>query len=131
MAATHAAAFVDARPWDMSEFAALLQSGAFACGDARCFALARVVLDEAELLTIATRPDHRRKGLARARMALWQGEARKRGATRAFLEVAADNAGAIALYHACGYSANGSRPGYYRRKDGTRVDALMMTRRLL
>jgi len=126
MARIHAAAFGDARPWDKSEFATLLKNGAFACGDARGFALVRVVLDEAELLTIATHPDHRRKGLARTNMRLWRGEARKRGATRVFLEVAADNDAAIRLYLAWGFSINGRRPGYYRRGDGRKCDALMM-----
>ncbi|WP_370302626.1 GNAT family N-acetyltransferase [Pseudooceanicola sp.] len=130
MAAIHAAASDD-RPWSAAEFAALLASpGCFATGDVRAFALVRVILDEAELLTIATRPQHRRQGLARALMADWQAEAARRGATRAFLEVAADNAPARALYEACGYSQTGRRRGYYRRGTGAAVDALLMARTL-
>ncbi len=127
MAATHAAAFAKTRPWAAPEFESLLQGGAFAVGNADCFALVRVIVDEAELLTIATHPTHQRQGLARAIMIDWQRAAGERGATRAFLEVAADNLPAIALYHLCGFQTNGIRPGYYRRDDGSKSDALMMT----
>ena len=126
MAATQRAAFTTTRSWDAQEFESLLQNGAIGVGDADCFALVRVVLDEVELLTIATHPTYQRQGLARAIMADWQVVARKRGATRAFLEVAADNTPAIALYHLCGFQTNGVRPGYYRRDDGSKTDALTM-----
>lgn len=130
MAAVHAAA-TDDRPWSEDEFASLLDSpGCFAAGDARAFALVRVILDQAELLTIATHPDHRRQGLARALMADWQAAAARRGATRAFLEVAADNAPARALYDVCGYEAAGLRRGYYRRPTGPAADAVLMARTL-
>lgn len=66
MAATHAAAFTQSRPWTTGEFAELLSSPlSLVVGDERCFALFRVIADEAELLTIATHPDHQRQGLAR------------------------------------------------------------------
>ncbi|WP_417678316.1 GNAT family N-acetyltransferase [Pseudodonghicola sp.] len=132
MAATHAAAFTQSRPWRSDEFADLLtMSGAFACGDTRCFALIRVIADEAELLTIATHPDHQRQGLARALTTVWQAEATARGAARAFLEVAADNPGAIALYEACGYQRIGLRCGYYPRPQAPASDAILMGRALL
>lgn len=131
MAATHAAAFTQSRPWREDEFAALLaHPGIFAVGDAACFALVRVIADEAELLTIATDPDHRRRGLARDRMARWMAEAAARGATRAFLEVAADNAPALALYAAMGFARAGRRPAYYPRPEGPAADAVVMTRDL-
>ena len=127
MATTHAAAFTQSRPWSEAEFAALLDSRlTFAVGDERCFALVRVVVDEAELLTIATHPDHQRQGLARAVMKSWRDEAARRGAETAFLEVAADNTPACHLYETCGFCICGNRPGYYRRQDGTSVDAILM-----
>ena len=128
MAALHARAFDWPRPWRSAEFADLLShSGCFACGDFRAFALVRVTLDEAELLTIATDPDLRRQGRARALMTAWHEEARKRGATQAFLEVAADNQAAIALYQGHGYVKSGVRRGYYRKQDGSLADAIVMT----
>jgi ribosomal-protein-alanine N-acetyltransferase len=98
----------------------------FAIGDARCFALVRVIADEAELLTIATHPAHQRQGLARQVMQDWQDLARTRSATEAFLEVAADNTAAQALYQACGFATCGTRPGYYARKGAAPVDAVLM-----
>jgi ribosomal-protein-alanine N-acetyltransferase len=49
-----------------------------------------------------------------------------RGATRLFLEVADDNAAALALYARAGFSEAGRRPGYYARPDGVRQDALIL-----
>jgi ribosomal-protein-alanine N-acetyltransferase len=131
MATLHAAAMTTPRPWSAAEFAALLGSpGVFAAGDARAFAMGRVILDEAELLTIATHPAHRRKGLARAALAAFESEARARGATVAHLEVAADNTPAVALYESAGYARTGLRRGYYRSADGRAVDALLMAKAL-
>lgn len=127
MAAIHAAAFTQTRPWSEDEFSGFLNDPlCFALGDAHCFALIRVVADEAELLTIATHPDHQRRGLARRLMSLWLRTARTKGADRAFLEVAADNAPARALYDACGFQTCGMRKGYYARSDDTRMDAIVM-----
>ncbi len=127
MAATHAAAFTQSRPWRAAEFASLLDSPlVFAAGDARCFALVRAIADEAELLTIATDPAHQRQGLARSCMADWESAVRERGAAEIFLEVAEDNAPARALYRACGFAECGRRAGYYRRIGAKAADALLM-----
>ncbi|MFT4961171.1 MAG: ribosomal-protein-alanine N-acetyltransferase [Paracoccaceae bacterium] len=129
MATLHAAAFSQSRPWSAGEFASLLSSPlCFSVGDSCCFALIRVVVDEAELLTIATHPDHVRQGLASFCMKTWQQLARQRGASRAFLEVAADNVLARALYAKCGYDHCGSRRAYYQRADQPPVDAIVMQR---
>lgn len=131
MARAHKAAFTQSRPWNAGEFASLLESPlTFAIGDARCFALVRVIADEAELLTIATHPEHQRQGLARQIMDIWQQEAAARGATEAFLEVAADNLPAQTLYEANGFAECGRRAGYYARKDAPAVDAVLMRRTL-
>ncbi|WP_246139463.1 ribosomal protein S18-alanine N-acetyltransferase [Falsiphaeobacter marinintestinus] len=127
MAATHAATFTHSRPWTEAEFAAFLNDPTcFVVGDARAFALVRVILDTAELLTIATHPDHQRQGLARVVMRDWQAKAHAKGAEQAFLEVATDNTAAIALYEACGFAHSGTRRGYYRREHGPAVDAIVM-----
>jgi len=129
MAAIHAAAYRQGRPWSEAEFRDLIAAPlVFALGDARAFALIRVVADETELLTIATHPAHQRQGLARALMAGWQAEAAQRGARRAFLEVAHDNAPARALYGACGFAECGLRRGYYARPDSPAADAVVMAR---
>lgn len=126
MAIIHAAAFPFERPWQADEFANLLDHPlTFALGDTRAFALIRVVVDEAELLTIATHPDHQRQGLAQGLMQHWHRQATQRGATHAFLEVAADNNAAINLYSQYGYRQRAKRPAYYPRPSGA-VDALIM-----
>lgn len=131
MAAVHAAAYRLDRPWTLAEFQSLTASPhVFALGDARAFVLARVIADEAEVLTIATHPDHRRKGLARALLGRFHEAARLRGATGAFLEVAADNAAALALYLSEGYRQSGQRRAYYHRAEGPAADALLLVRAL-
>lgn len=130
-AALHHAAFDQSRPWSAAEFRDLMaMSGCFALGDCRAAALVRVIADEAELLTIATHPDHRRQGLARQLMDKWQAEATTRGAKTAFLEVASDNAAARQLYETSGYAQVGRRKGYYARDGAPAADALIMSRDL-
>jgi ribosomal-protein-alanine N-acetyltransferase len=131
MAALHAVAMTLPPPWSAADFASLLAAhGTFAVGDARAFALGRVVLDEVELLTIATHPEHRRSGLARACLAAFEAEAHARGARTAHLEVAAENATAVALYEAAGWAHAGRRRGYYRTPEGARIDACLMSKTL-
>lgn len=129
LAATHQAAFTQTRAWGAAEFESLLSSPLiFATGDVQCFALVRVIADEAELLTIATHPNHQRQGLARQVMCQWQTQAARLGATQAFLEVAADNTPAHALYRRFMYEEVATRAGYYTRTDGTSCDAIIMRR---
>ena len=131
MATCHARAFAgQGRAWSEQEFADLLESPhVFAIGDGCAFALGRAVADEAELLTIATDPAHRRKGLGRETLSAFEAGAVARGVTRAFLEVSDGNTGAIALYQAAGYAETGRRKGYYQTPDG-REDALLMEKAL-
>ncbi|SLN23841.1 GNAT family N-acetyltransferase [Roseisalinus antarcticus] len=127
LAALYAAAFDDTQPWTPRDFSDLLASpGVFLLGDARAILLGRAIAGEAELLTLATHPAQRRKGLARALIDAFHAEARSRDASDAFLEVAADNAPARALYVASRYREAGRRKGYYRRATGPAVDALLL-----
>ena len=131
LAALHAAAFADQRPWSAAEFASLCDSPhVFLIPHPHGFALGRVILDEVELLTIATAPAARRQGIGRALLGAFETEAKGRGAALAHLEVAADNAPAMALYRACGWAETGRRKGYYPRADAGAVDAVLMQKRL-
>ena len=131
LAAIHAASFTHPRPWPAEELRDLAEApGSFLEVIPGGFVLGRVVLDEAELLTIAVDPAQRRQGLGRRLLAGFHSAAAARGAVTAFLEVAADNAAAFALYSAEGWQAAGRRRGYYRDPAGTAVDALVMTRAL-
>ena len=127
LAALHARCFTMPRPWRMAEFQTLLADPAvvFTPG-AHGFAMARVVLDEAELLTIATDPDHQAQGHATTLLAQLHQAVQARAATHIFLEVAATNLPAQALYRKLGYHQAGRRPNYYRTSTGQTVDALLL-----
>lgn len=132
MAQTHAAAFKLTRPWAAHEFYDLIASPTcFVVGDAQCFALSRVIADEAELLTIATHPDHQRQGRAKTVMDSLHSQLQTRGAVQIFLEVAAPNLGALALYEGLGYHHVGRRKAYYTPTSaGEALDAILMQRKL-
>ena len=118
MAVLHATAFDGAARWSEAAFAETLAAPeAFPVIRASGFAIGRVVLDEAELLTLVVAPEHRRRGHARALLAGFAEKARDRGARTAFLEVAADNAAARALYEGTGWRTSGRRRGYYGGTD--------------
>jgi ribosomal-protein-alanine N-acetyltransferase len=116
--------------WAAEAFAELLAiSGTEGClaTDARTgepvgLALWRIVAAEAELLTIAVSPEHRRQGVGRFLLTELLAASASRGAGRMVLEVAVDNQPAIALYRAFGFAPCGRRSGYYRTQSGT-VDA--------
>lgn len=125
LAGLHAAAFPT--PWDVTAFETLLsQDGVFALEAEDGFVLMRAISDEAEILTLAVRPAARRQGLAARLVREGAAIAAARGATRLFLEVAADNAAALALYAGAGFVAAGRRPGYYALPGGSRADALIL-----
>jgi len=132
MAALLSRAFAgQSRAWSASEIADLLDSPyVFSVHKAQAFALGRAVADEAELLIIATDPSHQRAGLGRAILAQFEDRARAAGATRVFLEVAADNAAAIALYHGAGFRQIARRAAYYDRAGSEREDALILEKTL-
>lgn len=129
LADLHALCFDEA--WSRDAVAGVLGgSGAFGliarAGDrAAGFALGRS-LDECELLTMGVLPVMRRRGLARALLARVWDRAAADGAAVLLLEVAEDNRAARALYHGAGFSAAGRRTGYYRRRGGPAVTALVL-----
>ncbi|PSL22209.1 GNAT family N-acetyltransferase [Shimia abyssi] len=131
LASLHAAAFTESRPWGADEFANLLASDlVLVVGDDTGFALGRVIVDECELLTIAVHPAAQRTGRGRTLLATFESTAQTKGAERVFLEVAADNTAARALYESSGYIQHGMRPAYYRRAMGADVAAHLMEKRL-
>jgi ribosomal-protein-alanine N-acetyltransferase len=100
----------------------LLTEGTFDIGMAVC----RVVADEAELLTVAVDPGHRRRGAARRLLDAVVAHARADGARTLFLEVGADNPGARTLYDSLGFGMAGRRTAYYERKGRPAADAFVM-----
>lgn len=131
LAHLHARATRHGRAWSAAEFAGLLCDPATLCiADGHGFVLGRVILDEAEILTLATDPDHRRQGHAARALAQFETGARARGAARVFLEVAADNQPARALYLGARYRECGRRRAYYPRPGRPSADALLMDKSL-
>ena len=128
MAGLHGACFTTPRPWTGDEIASLLASPyVFALFAKNGFLMGRVVASEAELLTLAIDPAARRQGQARDLVTRFLDVARARAAEIAFLEVAANNAGALALYHACGFGTSGLRRAYYHQPCGAALDAVVMS----
>jgi ribosomal-protein-alanine N-acetyltransferase len=135
LAAIHAACFPD-ESWSADAMRSVLAIpgtfGALAPGGDEPPAgmiLARVAADECEILTLGVLPETRRAGIARRLLAGTLKRAAAAGARKVFLEVAEDNAPALALYAAMGFAAIGRRPDYYRGSRGRR--AALTLRRLL
>lgn len=78
------------------------------------YLLGRVIAPEGELYRIATRPSHRRRGIAYRLLDYAEKTERGRGLERLFLEVREQNTAARALYRAYGFQSIGRRPHYYR-----------------
>lgn len=118
LAALHRLCFISPRPWSTDEFRALLaQPMCHLDVRENAFILGRTIAGEAELLTLAVHPEHRRAGIGRSLIAAFEAAAQTRQATEAFLEVSATNHAANALYEACGYRELGRRKGYYAGVD--------------
>ena len=94
-------------------------------GAAAGFALARSVIDEAELLLLAVPPAQRRAGVGRAMLDAIADEARSRGAIQLHLEMRDGNP-AGRLYAEAGFREVGRRPRYYRGRDGRSHDAITL-----
>ena len=131
LARIHAAAFDE--PWDAGVIGGFLRSpevvGLIAETPPAAFGLFRRIVDEAEVLTLAVAPDHRRRGLGACLVENASDWARRAGARALFLEVARDNDAALALYRATGFAEVGVRRAYYSRPTGA-MDALVLRRDL-
>lgn len=131
MAFIHGAAFENARHWSAEEFEKLLENPSTVLASvAQAFVLGRLIADEAEILTVATHPDFQRQGSAFRALVAFEFEVVKKGARMIFLDVAADNESAIALYEKSGFGTIATRKAYYRLQNGAFSDALVMKKYL-
>jgi len=136
IAKLHAAGFY--RGWPREDFAAYLAdphtTPAYVACDAKHriagFAMLRLAADDAELMTIAVDPKWRGKGIGAALLRAACDDLLMSPAKKLFLEVAADNPAALALYRKQGFAEIGRREGYYARADGKPATALVMARNL-
>ncbi len=121
---------VQTYPWTRGNFMDALNSG-YVCrvdemgGEIRGFAVLRLVLDEAELLSIGVAADQQRKGLGRALLLEMLDLACQKNMLRVFLEVRASNVAALALYRSAGFGEIGIRRDYYQNANGSE-DAITM-----
>lgn len=98
-------------------------------GEPAGFALSRIVVDEAELLLLATPPAFRRRGVGATLLRSVIADSISRGAVSLHLEVREGN-GAIVLYRDSGFNKVGERRRYYRGSDGHAFDAFTFRREL-
>lgn len=133
IAALHAASFEEA--WPAPEIARLMaMPGAIALmalGDGgedspQGFLIARRAADEAEILSIATLPQARRRRIASALIRALLARLALCEVASLHIEVAAGNAAALAFYGRLGFESVGRRKGYYAHVDGRREDAVLM-----
>jgi len=81
------------------------------------------IAETAQIVTVGVLPHARRQGVGRILVRALIDEARRRRADEVLLEVRVDNDAAQKLYESEGFSAIGTRKGYY---DHGRVDAVVM-----
>jgi ribosomal-protein-alanine N-acetyltransferase len=81
------------------------------------------IAETAQIVTVGVLPHARRRGVGRILVRALIDEARRRRADEVLLEVRVDNDAAQKLYESEGFSAIGTRKGYY---DHGRVDAVVM-----
>lgn len=93
------------------------------------FGLARSVVDEAELLLIAVRPDGQRRGVGKKLIGQIIDELAAIGVKSLHLEVRSDNP-ALAFYSRLGFEKVGQRRNYYRGIDGELTDAVTLSRQI-
>lgn len=94
------------------------------------FVLARLVVDEAEILTIAVSSNMQKLGVGRALMDATLRHLHHERAASLFLEVDQANVAALALYRRLGFIKVGDRPAYYETAEG-RSSALILRRELV
>jgi tRNA threonylcarbamoyl adenosine modification protein YeaZ/ribosomal-protein-alanine acetyltransferase len=133
LASLHAETFET--PWTAESFEQLMRMPgaatlvAFEQGEPAAFVMTRRAADEAEIITITTRVQFQRRGIARQLLKRQLSDLEAQGVRQVFLEVAASNAAALGLYQAMGFAEAGRRKGYYERQQG-REDAIVMRREL-
>jgi ribosomal-protein-alanine N-acetyltransferase len=86
---------------------------------------AMTVAGEAEILNLAVKPSHRRRGIGRALVRQLLAEWERQRILRVFLEVRESNFGAMKLYESLGFREFGRRKAYY---SSPQEDALVLER---
>lgn len=116
---------------DLAAFAGRPGCAVLADADLSCgLILVQAAADEAEVVNLGVVPAKRRRHIGSGLLTEAEEYAARRGALRMFLEVAADNVPALALYARAGFARIGTRSSYYRRPGGDRIDALLLSKEI-
>ncbi|MCQ3935890.1 MAG: ribosomal-protein-alanine N-acetyltransferase [Chloroflexi bacterium] len=83
-----------------------------------------LIVDELHIATIATHPEHRRRGIGKRLLLHALLAARREGAVKSFLEVRESNIIARKMYRDFGFVEDGRRKEYYKDNN---EDAILMT----
>ncbi len=89
------------------------------------FCLCRIVLDEAEIITIAVHPHFRRQGIGTLLLDSTFRHLHHERTVKLFLEVEETNLSALNLYQRFQFQKIAKRPAYYPSKN-SRIDAIVM-----
>ncbi len=90
------------------------------------FVITRVVSDEGEILSIGVAQPYQRFGVGKRLVEAATRVMANSEVANLYLEVAADNEAAKALYLGAGFNQTGVRKDYYRRPNGATCDALVL-----
>lgn len=135
-AALHQTGFAPEQQWDAAFFSCLLQApltrGVLASNnnEPQAFILWQHGPEAVEIFTLVVAEAAQRQGLARQLIDKMCQAAVADGLPRVLLDVAVDNAPALALYEKCGFQTIARRPAYYTRAGAVAVDALVLERTL-
>ena len=134
IAALHAASFH--RGWSEQEVETLLADRHVIAHRALCggklggFIITQLVIDEAEILSVAVARAQQGRGIGRQLLTLHLRRLAGRGARTVFLEVDETNAAAIRLYRRAGFHEISRRANYYPGAGGQSAAALVLRRDL-
>ena len=126
LSAIHQACF--AQGWNQQAFSDLFNiTGTLAfTADIAGFGILRLLVDEAEILTIAVLPEARRQGIGKTIFSSMLQWAKEKNVKSVFLEVAESNITAQELYKSAGFAIVSRRKNYYNHNE----DAIVMQKSL-
>ena len=90
------------------------------------YILFRIIVGEADILSLGVHPMFRRQGVGRALVTAVLEGAKFAGTSSVTLEVHEENFPATSLYSGLGFSVVGRRPNYYKVEKGENSAALLM-----
>jgi len=132
LAEMEAICFPDATTrWSEADYAKHLKSrSGITISDETGYVVGQIAADEAEIISLGVLPGDRKEGHGTDLLARFETKARSKGANVIFLEVAIDNAAALALYKTRNFHTVGRRREYYESAEGISVDAFILKKSL-